>query len=60
MKVQELIEKLQSFDPDATVVIDDADTSWLLNVTAVGHGLEDDPRIVVIEGDYHDRYEVPE
>lgn len=35
MTVQELIAKLQSFNPDATIVIDDADTSYLLHIATV-------------------------
>lgn len=35
MKVRELIAVLSACDPDAEVVIDDADTNWLLNVKIV-------------------------
>ncbi len=52
MIVSELIEYLQQFPPQMTVVIDDADTNWNLNI---------DPPffcddLVIISGGYDDIY----
>lgn len=58
MKVKELIEKLSSFDPEAVVVIVDADTGWPLNVNRVEAGVGDWSALVVIGGDYQDRAQV--
>jgi hypothetical protein len=50
--VRKLIEQLSKFDPDATVVIEDADTAWPLHVTRVEHGRGDWSGLVVLAGEY--------
>lgn len=52
MTVAELIAKLQEHAPDMLVAIEDADTSWGLNVTTVDRHYYYDKLTVFISGDY--------
>lgn len=49
MKVEELVEKLQQFDQELEVVIDDADTGWWLDIRDVDQPTTDR---VLIGGNY--------
>lgn len=58
MKVAELIHKLSVLDPEQTVVIEDCDTNWLLNILRVeiipsGYAMN----CILIAGDYSDEYD---
>lgn len=56
MKVSELIEKLQTMQQDAVVVIDDADTGWQLHVKHVDAETVSGVPVVAIWGDYADKF----
>jgi hypothetical protein len=53
MTISELIERLKAFDPDIPVVIEDADTCWLLTIESVD--LENG--VARISGDYGNLHE---
>lgn len=51
--VADLIDRLSRFPKDAPVAISDADTDWNLRIEFVGIDNDDDPRRVIIAGQYH-------
>ena len=55
MNVAELIERLRTFPQDATVVIEDADTGWLLALDGATDHLDPQLKVVVaLSGDYEE------
>lgn len=58
MKVKELIQALQSLDPEGDICILDADTYWMLNITYVSDS--DDKPPYQIAGYYGDEHREPE
>lgn len=55
MKVKELIEQLQAFDPEMRVTIVDADTAWYLKIT-----VDSLPNLVMLCSRYDDRDDLDE
>ena len=57
MTIEELIKKLEQVNPKLTVVIQDADTDWLLNINKIR--VEDNA--IMLIGNYKDvfAYEAP-
>lgn len=52
MTVKELIENLQILNPELPIVINDADTSWLLNILSI---VEED-KYVSLESNYTSKF----
>jgi hypothetical protein len=53
MTVQDLLTALAAMPPNATVVIDDTDTAWMLNVQSVELAADG---LVHLAGDYGDQF----
>lgn len=53
----ELILELQKYPSNTTVVIDDADTNWNLNIEGVIYSIPDE--MIWITGSYNNRYRTP-
>jgi len=55
MTIIELIKVLEKFESTDVIVIKDADTDWLLNISDVEKSVSE-PRVIVIYGNYTDEY----